>query len=128
MRGEEPLVPSLPLYSGHLHEQECSTKRGYRDATRRTPRRRFAVGVVGTVTPQIAAPTERVLVPVPSLFLNFRTSSENIELRRVTRYMCTNSRARERHVLSFVARCKCFLSRSPAWEMEEFSHRVSRMR
>lgn len=64
-------------------------------------------GLLETVTPQIAAP----VIPVPFLLLNFRTGSENIELRRVTRYMCTNSRARERHVLAFVARCKCFLSR-----------------
>lgn len=64
-------------------------------------------GLLETVTPQIAA----LAIPVPFLFFNFRTGSENIELRHVTRYMCTNSRARERHVLSFMARCKCFLSR-----------------
>jgi len=63
------------------------TKWGYRDAD---PRRHFAVGVVGTVT-QIAVPT----ILIPSLLHDFRTGSENIKLRHVTRYMCTNSRARK---------------------------------
>lgn len=105
---------SLPstLTPGIYTTKSATTRNGVTGT--RTPRRRFAVGVVGTVTPQIAA--SAIPLRSVSLFLNFRTGSENIELRRVTRYMCTNNRARERHVQSFIARCKCFLSRSPAWE------------